>query len=454
MISFLNIFYKKFNIISNRSKNITKHVFISFFYKGASILANILLVPLTINLLDTENYGIWLTITSFISWFSFFDIGLGHGLRNKFAEAKANGDVTLTKEYVSTAYIILASICLLLLILFLLINNYIDWTKLFNTNISKRQEFKILMPFVFSFFIIQIVLKLITSIYTADQNHSIQVKLTFLISISSLFTIWILTIFKYNSLLFFSLIYSVLPLFILIFLNIYAFFYKFKEVRPSYKFFRIKLLKDIFYLGLSFFLIQMSLIILFSTDNIIIIKLYGPEQVVPLNIAHKYMSISAIFFSTITSPYWSATTEAYIKGDINWIKNSIKKLTFFSFITIIILILMLLISPMIFKIWIGENVVISFTLTFYISIFFIISILYSPFNYILNGIGKIQIQVYYFLIASLVNIPLSIFLAKNLGFGVNGIILSSIICILPLLIILPIQYYKIIYKKANGIWNK
>jgi O-antigen/teichoic acid export membrane protein len=85
----LNKFYQTFGIKSGRDKNIVKNIGWSSFYKIGSIISNFMLVPLTINYLDTENYGIWLTLTSFISWFSFFDIGLVNGLRNKFAEASA-----------------------------------------------------------------------------------------------------------------------------------------------------------------------------------------------------------------------------------------------------------------------------------------------------------------------------------------------------------------------------
>jgi O-antigen/teichoic acid export membrane protein len=87
-------------------------------YKGGSILASFLLVPLTINYLDTENYGIWLTLSSFIAWFSFFDIGLGNGLRNKFAEAKAKGDMTLARGYVSSAYFTIGVVSIGLIVIF------------------------------------------------------------------------------------------------------------------------------------------------------------------------------------------------------------------------------------------------------------------------------------------------------------------------------------------------
>ena len=53
------------------------------------MLISLLLVPLTIDYLNPTQYGIWITLMSVIAWFNFFDIGLGNGLRNKFATAKA-----------------------------------------------------------------------------------------------------------------------------------------------------------------------------------------------------------------------------------------------------------------------------------------------------------------------------------------------------------------------------
>ena len=61
--------------------------------------------------------------------------------------------------------------------------------------------------------------------------------------------------------------------------------------------------------------------VLFSTDNFIISKLFGPEEVVPYNIAFKYFSIITMVYSILLTPYWSSFTEAYTKNDFVWIKK-------------------------------------------------------------------------------------------------------------------------------------
>ena len=74
----------------DRSVRTKKHIVAMVVLKGMSIATGFLLVPLTLHYLNATNYGIWLTLSSILGWFSFFDIGLGNGLRNKFAEAMAH----------------------------------------------------------------------------------------------------------------------------------------------------------------------------------------------------------------------------------------------------------------------------------------------------------------------------------------------------------------------------
>jgi O-antigen/teichoic acid export membrane protein len=85
-----------------RSVKAKKNILASFLVKGFNIAVGFLLVPLTIDYIDKSLYGIWLTLSSIVTWFRFFDVGLGNGLKNKFAEALAKGDRHLARVYVST----------------------------------------------------------------------------------------------------------------------------------------------------------------------------------------------------------------------------------------------------------------------------------------------------------------------------------------------------------------
>lgn len=427
---------------------------VSFIYKGGSIFASFLLVPLTIKFLDPENYGIWLTLSSFIGWFSLFDIGLGNGLRNKFAEAKATGNLALAKSYVSSAYFTIGSVCMGLIIVFVSLNLIIDWTYVFNANHALKKELGILMPIVFSFFCLHLVVKLITTIYTADQHHSMQDKVNFLTSIISLLAIWLMTHAAKSSLLIFGTVFAALPVLLLLGLNLFAFSTTYKDYKPSYSLWKKENLKDITGIGFKFFIIQIAALILFSTDNFIITKLFGPKEVVPYNIAYKYFSIVTIGYSIIIAPFWSSFTEAYTKQDFNWIKKSVSNVQKIWLIIPVCLVVMVIISDWFYKAWIGTEINIPIHLSMAMALFVTMSTVNMIYVNFINGVGKIKLQILTSIISITINIPLSIFFGKYLGWGSTGVVLATCFSLGYSVILRPMQYYKLINKTARGIWNK
>ncbi|GGZ89310.1 lipopolysaccharide biosynthesis protein [Algibacter mikhailovii] len=444
----------RIGVKSGRTLNIVKHIAVSFFYKGGAVLANFLLVPLTINYLDVENYGVWLTLSSFISWFSFFDIGLGNGLRNKFAEAKAKNDYSLARAYISTAYYTITCISISLFTLFLIVNYFIDWTRVFNTSDQLMSDFSILMPVIIGLFCLQLIVKLISSVYLADQNHSIQVKIQFITQVLLLIIVWALTKTTNSSLLIYGIIFSALPVLVLLVLNLFGFSNRFRLLKPSIYLWNNKYLNEIMGVGLRFFIIQIAALVLFSTDNFIISIVFSPEEVVPYNIAFKYFSILTMAFSMLVAPYWSSFTDAYVKNDFSWIKISINNILKIWIVVPVGLVLMLFLADWFYLMWVGKEVVVPKILSLSMALFVLMSSFNSIFVSFINGVGKIKLQLVTAIISMVINIPLSIFFAKTLNFGVSGVMFATCFCLGYSVILRPIQYYRIINNKARGIWNK
>ncbi|WP_430906519.1 lipopolysaccharide biosynthesis protein [Maribacter sp. 2-571] len=439
---------------SSRTKNVTKHVLLSFIYKGGHVIATFLLIPLTISYLDTENYGIWLTISSFISWFSFFDVGLGNGLRNKYAEARAKDDIESAKGYVSTAYYTIGSICFVFFFLSLLFGYFINWTEVFNTEFALEEELRLLMPIVFGCFSLQLIVKLVASIYLADQNHSISGKINFITAFSSLVVIWFLTMTSKSSLLLFGIVFSLLPVLVFLIFNVYAFSGRYREFTPRTKYWKKVFFKDIFGLGLTFFIIQLSVVVLNTTDNFIITQLFGPKDVVPYNLAYKYIGISLMLCTMTFTPFWSSITDAYAKGELGWIKKSMGMLQKFSLLVVGLIVILIFFSSIAYGLLSDYKVEVPIKLTLFMASYFGLMVLFVPYTFFLNGIGKIKIQMYATAFAALINIPLSIILVKHFDMGTEGVIFATFLGTLPNLVLFPIQYKKLVNQKATGIWNR
>jgi O-antigen/teichoic acid export membrane protein len=446
---FITIFFTQGN---ERSLKAKRNILLLAVIKGCSIAVSLILVPITIHYVNPTRYGIWLTLSSIVGWFSFFDVGLGHGLRNKFAEAVTKGNDEKARIYVSTTYAILGLIVVVILMFFFCINPFLNWTKILNTPSIMAGELSLLALIVFGFFCLQFVLRLMTTILTANQQPAKASIFDFLGSLLSLSIIYILTKTTSGNLIYLGTVFSLTPVLVLVSSSVWFYTHQYKKYAPSFKFVRFHYARDLMGLGIKFFIIQITGVILYQTSNIIIAHLFGPEHVTPYNIAYKYFSIVTMTFSIIMMPFWSATTEAWIKKDIIWIKNTVNKLILVWILIGISALIMLIFSNFIYKMWVGKEIEVPISVSAVMAAYVIIFCWCSIFVQFLNGVGKIMIQLYFSIFGALINIPLAIIFGKNLG--IYGVILTA--CLLTFInaIWSPIQYLKIVNNKAKGIWNK
>lgn len=436
----------------HRSVKAKKNILASFAIKGCNIAISLVLVPLTIHYVNPTQYGIWLTLSSIIGWFTFFDIGFGNGLRNKFAEAIAKGEHDQARIYLSTTYAILSMVIGAVLLLFVCINPFLNWSTILNSPKSMAGELSTLALLVFVFFCLQFVLQLITTILTANQQPAKASFFNLLGSFISLAVIFILTKTTSGNLIYLGLCLGAIPVLVLIASSLWFYTHSYKIYAPSARFVRFSYAKDLMSLGVKFFIIQIASIIFYETSNLIIAQLFGPEQVTSYNIAYKYFSIIPMVMSIIMTPFWSAFTEAWVKGDIDWIKKTVSKLRSLWLLLSIVTLIMLAGAGFIYKLWVGSSIIVPLSLSVSIASYVIINawnVIYSQF---INGVGKIKLQLYLAFGGSMINIPLAIFLAKS--FGMYGVVLSTTIISIVMAVVSPIQYSKIINNKAHGIWAK
>jgi O-antigen/teichoic acid export membrane protein len=438
-----------------RSVKAKKNIIVSFFLKGISIAISLIFVPLTINYINPSRYGIWLTLSAIVGWFSFFDIGLSHGLKNKFAEAKAKGDDSLAQTYVSTAYGILAIVFCSIWIVFLVVNHFLNWSRILNIPESLQNDVSILAIIVFTYFCLQFVLKIISSVLIADQQPSKVSLIDVLGQLLSLAFIFVLIKTTQGSLVKLGIALCASPLVVLIGANFFLFSGPYKKYRPLISKIDFSYGKKLLNLGLVFFIIQVAAILQFETANIIIARNFGTVEVTSYNIAYKYFSMLQMVFAIFLLPFWAASTEAYLKKDIQWIKNSIKRYNQLNLVLFVAGLLMLLCSDTVYRLWLGKGKVhIDFLLSLWSFIFFSASIFGEKYVFFLNGISALRIQFLASLISPVLYAIIAIVLIKYYHLGAYSLFIACVIANFNKYLLAPLQYYQIIHKNKKGIWIK
>ncbi|VAW12787.1 O-antigen flippase Wzx [hydrothermal vent metagenome] len=436
-----------------RSARAKKNILSSFLVKIVSIIISLVVVPLTLNYVNPSRYGIWLTLSSIVAWFSFFDIGITHGLRNKFAEARAKGDDLSAQIFVSTTYGILAIVFIAIWAIFMLVNPFLDWASLLNLAPEYGSDVSKLALIVFTYFCMQFVLRTIATIVSADQEPAQAALIDVIGQLVSLIIIVILVKTTEGSLVKLGIALCASPLLALIGANIFFFRGKYKAFRPALSKVKFSYAKSLFNLGAVFFIIQIAGLVQFESANIIISRNFGSADVTNYNIVFKYFGILNMGFMIFLTPFWSAATEAYVKNDINWIKGSIKKYNILNIFFVVAGCVMLYFSDTVYDLWLGKDTVeIDFWLSVWGLIFFMVSIFGSKYVSFLNGISALRLQFWASIISPILYIALTLLFIKYFKMGVYALFVASVIANFNAFILAPIQYHMIINKKKKGIW--
>ncbi len=314
-------------------------------------------------------------------------------------------------------------------------------------------ELSMVVEITFSFFCFRFIFGLIGTILVADQQPAANSVIDVVGNIVSLVIIWLLIHTTHGSLLNLSIGLGACTGFIPVGASIVLFSSKYRHLRPSSRYVRFSYAKELMNLGVKFFILQISALIIFSSSNIIIIQLFSPAEVIPYNIAFKYFNIISMFFYLILLPFWSAYTEAFTRGDIPWIQRTFGVLKQLWFLSIVIVILMTFFANTFYKIWVGKEIQIPISISITMGIYVLIVAWSNIYGNFINGTGIIRLELVFSVIAGIVNIPLAIIFSKYLHMGIPGVILAPCICLLPGCIAWPIQARKILSGKATGIWG-
>lgn len=443
---------KLFNGNDIRSNKIYKNVAISFLLKVMATIILFAMVPLTLTCLGSYQNGVWLTISSLLVWIDQMDIGLGNGLRNKLSICIAHQRIGEARKIISSCMAMLTCIIVPLAILLLILIQITDVYAFFNVEPGSIPTLRRALQAAVIFVCMTFNFKLIGNVYMGMQIPAANNLIIVIGQSLSLTITWLL--FKMGHATFLNVVIANTAAPMLIYVIAYPItFYKvFPALRPSINLINLSSALSLGNLGIRFFWLQIAGVIQMMTANILISNLFSPEIVTPYQIAYRYFSIVLAAFTVICVPFWNATTDAFERNDIQWIRMADKRMSIVVIILGVCIVLMVAISPLIYNLWIGNKCEVPFGITLMVAIYTFIIIASSRYSYFLNGIGALRLQMY-MTVTVIVFIPLA-WLTSRLIHDINYFLAVMCLCIAPSWIVNKIQFYKILNGKATGIWKK
>jgi O-antigen/teichoic acid export membrane protein len=387
--------------------SVIKSIVGSSLLKLSSSVITFVTIPILIDTLGTEQYGVWVTVSTLIVWITLFDLGSGITLKNKLAEASAtNGSV---QELIAGTIQFYGIITTALLLIFagslFFFQVFIDHTLL---------ALCIYLPVIVSFpltlgaFMLQGMKKF-------NQASFIQFTQPFL---------WLIAIllFKYGVIkvqlatlgLFYGLIFGVVNLIVFIF-------------AAKYVKFKFRLLLDTGHLasskkslqtGLKFFVLQVSSLLLYSIGNILIYDHLSLHNVAQYDTINKVFALGITVFNIIITVYWAEISQAKALKDKGRLLKIRKQLLLWGTVFSIGTIGFSVFLPDLLSWWTSGKIIVPGALIIPFVALLCIQIFSCVGTVFLNAFEELGGQIVLSVLSALLVIPLAnLLFAQSMGIG-------------------------------------
>ncbi len=386
----------------------------------------IITIPLTVRYLGGERYGIWITISTTLTFLSFTDFGLTNSMTNALGRAYGEEDRHAARRYVSSAFFVL---CAIAVVVFVIVGISVPRLAgfLFSNarDAALRSEIVSALTIAVAIFALNFPLLTVNRVLAAHQESAIANLWLMAANIANLVAI-LAVIWFHGGLPWLVLGCSGLGFLINAASAIWLFeFYK-PWLQPSPRAVDRHVVRELFSAGWKFFVIGTAWMINSQTDNLVIAHFLGASRVTPYNVTFRLFAMATIVQTLAIPSLWPAYTEAFAQKDFDWIRRIFRSNFTWSFVMALgIAIVLVIFGRPIIRFWAGAAAVPSFSALVWMALWNVmLSHLYVA-STLLNATGHLKGMTIYGTITAILNLVLSIILVKI--YGISGVIAATVI---------------------------
>jgi O-antigen/teichoic acid export membrane protein len=409
----------------------------SYIARGLAILTSFVSVPLTIDYLGAERYGVWLTISSLLLWVALTDFGLaGNALVNVLSEAAGNDDRAAARQYAASAFWALVTIALVIAMAVMATFHFIPWRAVFRVSDAiSTYELELTCALVLTLFVLNLPLSLLRSIYNSHQEGYLANVWWIAGGIISLLGLVVVTRF-HGGLPRLVIAVSGAPAVVIFASAYHVFVHRYPWLGPAPSAVKRTCIRRLLKVGGKYMILQFATLGIYQSQAMIITQMLGPSQVVMFVVAFKVITLPSDLTYMGTVPFIAAFGEAKARHDWRWIKSAFKNVTFASVALGVPLaaVLALFAKPLILF-WAGPSAVPDSDLILWLFIYTVLGVSVMMAGQLLSGVERIDRLLLSVVLCSFGCVALGVLFASL--WGLSGVAFAMALSML--VILLPIR---------------
>lgn len=348
-------------------------------------------MPVLLRHLGHADFGVWMTALSITSMTMFVDLGIGNGLLTKLSSAYGKGDNDEMRGLISSAYASLTVIAVLLLVL------------LFVVLAAAKSELSpaggggsVGAPIVavcLAAFIAGIPASIIQKVFYSHQMvwlGNVWQVIAAAVSVAACLAAVSLGWGAWQAIA----AYSAPPVILMVIAAV-VFFRTRPEIAPSFSSIDPAKIRMLLGIGSRFLVLGIVTSVALNADNVIIAQGLGAAAVTEYAVPAKLASVLGLMVTTLFLPLWPANGEAIARGDYAWVRASTSRMSLLGGLAVAVagLFLVLLCEP-IMMLWMGRTFSDQQAVLAFLCVMFSTMAFVSPFNMLLNSMGRVRVQIY------------------------------------------------------------
>jgi len=408
------------------------------------MLVPFLTIPITIDYLGSERFGVWMAATSFIAIISLAEGGLANAMVTATSQAMAKNDSVRVQDLAGSAFAVVVPVSITISLVGWWVIPMVPWVEVLGVSspIAAREAAPIVMVIVCSTalgFIVNVGIKLRAGLKQIPQTSAWDALATvcaipcLLLAMElKLGTPWLVA----SMILLPTTIKGA---------GVLLFFATNSRFRPRFESASPKEALSFIKSGGVFFVVAATNAVAISSDQLLIAYLESAEAVSAYAIVQRLFTLPYVLANFIFAAQWPIFAEASARGDINYIRTAFER----TFFLIVVLSFFLSVSLYFFlepllRLWIGDSIKLSYGLAEAMALY---GILLTAVGACMNLLFSLDIrreQIVLSIGMATLNFPLSIFLISRVGS--SGAVLATDIAYLLCMLV---PYFFIIRNKLR-----
>ena len=419
---------------TDRTRRLVRSAASTVVAKGVVFAVNMLYIPIVIGHLGASSFGVWMTISTTLTMLLVLDLGVANSLTNFISEAFAKSDPVHANRYMTTALTLMTGVAAALGLAAYVSWPHINWGRLFNIQPPLSEaEVSAAVAVAVVIFLVDLPARLAGKVLGAYQELTAANLFTLVGSLASL-AVMLALVHEGAGLT--GLVAGASGPVVLA--DVACTFWLLGThkpwLRPRTAHLSRHSARRMLDLGGSLFILQVSGLLVFDSDNLIITHYLGPAAVAPYSTAWRLAACATAVHAGFFPVLWPAFSEALVRGELGWVRRMFWRIMAGTMTAAVIFAALCAVYGRWFiRVWATSAAVPSQSLMLLMCSWILLGTFMNNTVLILLAEGQIRLQAWLALGVGVLNIPLSIWWVRTVGS--EGAIMGTLAAYLVVLVV-------------------